>query len=149
MKWSDVLDPDVAADQVIWDRGARAVRMRECGLSWGEIGAALGLSREGGRQIVHKHLRMLEHGRRSPVAIYLSAGAADVDARFLARMMFPRPLVERGGSSEAELKATVKYLHARLAEMKGRYQTALEEIRDYQARFGTRREWPAAAGGRR
>lgn len=78
--WHDILPRTVADRQIAWERARNVRRMRECGMTFVEIGDRAGIGRERARQIYVKGSR----GRPAPVEMYL---AADVDVEKLAHKM--------------------------------------------------------------
>ena len=70
-RWRDVINDDgICRAQDSWDRRATVARMRNCGLTFGEIGDLLGMSKARARQLCIKQLG--DVGKTSPVEKYLS-----------------------------------------------------------------------------
>ena len=70
-RWRDVINDDgICRAQDSWDRRATVARLRRCGLTFGKIGAFLGISTPRARQLFIKQLG--DVGKTSPVEKYLS-----------------------------------------------------------------------------
>jgi hypothetical protein len=64
--WYDVLPRSLAISQIAWERYQCAVRMRDLGLTYDQIGTRLNVSRERARQMVKAGIRR----KRPPVWNY-------------------------------------------------------------------------------
>jgi hypothetical protein len=69
MNWFDLVPNDVARLQLAYERRHRVLRVRQAGLTYRELGAALGVSFERARQIVLRAQR----DKLSPVERYCVA----------------------------------------------------------------------------
>jgi DNA-directed RNA polymerase sigma subunit (sigma70/sigma32) len=73
-RWADLIDdPMTVMRQVAWEKDTTALRMREAGMTWQEVGDNIGVSRERARQKAAKALRWrMQKWRKSPAEHYLN-----------------------------------------------------------------------------
>lgn len=101
--WSDVLPAVWAMRQVQYERAQRAKRMRQVGMTYGEIGRGLGICLERARQIVVSP----RFDRKPPVQRFFEE--TQEDFRILCGKPLPRmPNVSRERASKAKLVAATQ-----------------------------------------
>lgn len=72
MKWRNVLPDPVAKAQETWDRQRAALRMRDLGMTYREIGARFGVTHESARHLALSADRRRKDGWRSPIERYFA-----------------------------------------------------------------------------